>query len=104
MRSEKPMDQLLDLRQVKTFLEVARVRSFTRAAGQLHYAQSSVTAQVQALEGDLGSPLFNRLGRQVELTEAGRQFLPHAEKLICLAEDALLSIQKLGDVAGPLGV
>jgi DNA-binding transcriptional LysR family regulator len=41
---------------------------------------------------------------RVELTEAGRQFLAHAEKLICLAEEARLSIQKIGDVAGPLVV
>jgi DNA-binding transcriptional LysR family regulator len=69
------MGQLLDLRQVRTFAEVTRARSFTKAAVQLHYAQSSVTAQVHALETDLGLPLFNRLGRQVELTEAGRLFL-----------------------------
>jgi DNA-binding transcriptional LysR family regulator len=98
------MDQLLDLRQVRTFLEVARTRSFTRAAAQLYYAQSSVTAQVQALERDLGVPLFNRLGRQVELTEAGRQFLAHAEKLICTADQARLSVQKDGRIAGPLVV
>ena len=85
------MDQLLDLRQVRTFLEVARTRSFTRAAAQLYFAQSTITAQVQSLEKDLGLPLFNRLGRQVELTEAGRQFVAHAEKLICSAEQARLS-------------
>jgi DNA-binding transcriptional LysR family regulator len=94
----------LDLRQVRTFIEVARTRSFTKAAAQLHYAQSSITAQVQALEGDLGLPLFNRLGRQVELTETGRQFLGHAENLICLAEQARHSVQKNGDIAGPLMV
>lgn len=98
------MEQLLDLRQVRTFLEVASTRSFTRAATQLHYAQSSVTAQVQALEADLGLPLFNRLGRQVELTVAGRQFLVHAEKLICTAEQARLSVQKDGRIVGPLVV
>jgi DNA-binding transcriptional LysR family regulator len=98
------MAQLLDLRQVRTFVEVARARSFTEAAIQLHYAQSSVTAHVHALEKDLRVPLFNRLGRQVELTEAVRQFLSHAEKLISLAEDALLSIRRIGDVSGPLVV
>jgi DNA-binding transcriptional LysR family regulator len=98
------MDQLLDLRQVRTFLEVARTRSFTRAATQLYYAQSSVTAQVQSLEKDLGLPLFNRLGRQVELTSAGRQFLVHAEKLICTAEQARISVQKDGRIVGPLVV
>jgi DNA-binding transcriptional LysR family regulator len=87
------MNSLLDLRQVRTFAEVARARSFTKAAVQLHYAQSSVTAQVHALERELGLPLFNRLGRQVELTEAGRQFLHHAEKLICLAEEATLDTE-----------
>src|SRR5580698_2385596 len=104
MASEKSMNQLLDLRQVRTFLEVARTRSFTRAAAQLYYAQSSVTAQVQLLEKDLGLPLFNRLGRQVELTSAGRQFLSYAERLICLAEEARLSVQKNGEIAGPLVV
>ncbi|MFT4111150.1 LysR family transcriptional regulator [Silvibacterium sp.] len=98
------MENLLDLRQVRTFVEVARSRSFTRAASQLHYAQSSITAQVQALEGDLGLPLFNRLGRQVELTDAGRQFLVHAEKLISAAEQARLSVQKNGQIVGPLVV
>lgn len=98
------MDQLLDLRQVRTFLEVARTCSFTRAATQLHYAQSSVTAQVQSLEKELGLPLFNRLGRQVELTSAGRRFLVHAEKLICTAEQARLSVQNDGKVVGPLVV
>jgi DNA-binding transcriptional LysR family regulator len=98
------MDNLLDLRQVRTFVEVARTRSFTRAATQLYYAQSSVTAQVQALEKDLGLPLFNRLGRQVELTEAGKEFLAHAEKLICTAEQARLSVRKDGQILGPLVV
>ena len=98
------MNELLDLRQVRTFLEVARTRSFTRAAAQLFYAQSSVTAQVQSLEKDLGLPLFNRLGRQVELTEAGRQFMTHAERLICTAEQARLSVQKDGRIVGPLVV
>jgi DNA-binding transcriptional LysR family regulator len=98
------MENLLDLRQVRTFVKVACTRSFTRAAAQLHYAQSSVTAQVQALESDLGLPLFNRLGRQVELTDAGRQFLIHAEKLICTAEQARLSVQKGDRIVGPLVV
>ena len=98
------MSELLDLRQVRAFLEVARTRSFTRAAAELYYAQSSVTAQVQSLERDLGLPLFNRLGRRIELTEAGRQFLSHAEKLVCAAEQARLSIQKDGRIVGPLVV
>ena len=102
--SKIPMTPILDLRQIRTFTEVARTRSFTKAAAQLYYAQSSVTAQVQALEQDLGFPLFNRLGRHIELTEAGRRFLNYAEKLICLAEEARLSVQQNGNIAGPLVV
>lgn len=96
------MQNTLDLRLVRTFAEVAKTRSFTKAANQLYYAQSSVTAQVQALESDLGVPLFNRMGRQIELTEAGKQFLVYAEKLMNLADEARLSIQKSGEIVGPL--
>ncbi|QEE28849.1 LysR family transcriptional regulator [Terriglobus albidus] len=95
-------EAVLDLKQVRTFAEVAREKSFTRAASQLHYAQSSVTAQVHALESELGLPLFNRLGRQVELTAAGTQFLAYATRLLVLAEEARTSVQKSGQVVGPL--
>lgn len=93
---------MLDLRQVRTFAHVAREKSFTRAARQLHYAQSSVTAQVQALEDDLGVPLFNRLGRHVELTSAGQSFLQYAERLMSLSDEARLSVQAAGELTGPL--
>lgn len=93
---------MLDLKQVRTFAEVAREKSFTRAANQLHYAQSSVTAQVHSLESELGLPLFNRLGRHVELTAAGTQFLAYANRLLALAEEARTSVQKSGQVVGPL--
>ncbi len=53
---------MLDLRELKTFRVVATEQSFTRAANLLHYAQSSVTAQVHRLEEELGVPLFDRMG------------------------------------------
>jgi DNA-binding transcriptional LysR family regulator len=78
----------MELRQLQTFRTVARTLSFTRAAEALDYAQSSVTAQVQALEDDLGVPLFERLGRRVALTEAGARLLVYADRLLGLAEEA----------------
>ena len=96
--------RVLDLRQLKTFRAVASEKSFTRAASLLHYAQSSVTAQVQALEEDLGVPLFDRLGRRVELTLAGRQLLVYAEKLLDLSEEARLAVRNKGELAGTLTV
>ena len=76
----------------------------TRAATALHYAQSSVTAQIQSLESDLGVPLFDRLGRQIELTVAGRQLLLYAERLLTLADEARRSVSNDGQPAGTLTV
>ncbi len=95
---------MLDLRQMKTFRTVAAERSFTRAAALLNYAQSSITAQVHGLEEELGVPLFDRLGRQVELTAAGHQLLSYADKLLELAEEARLAVHSKGEPAGPLTV
>jgi DNA-binding transcriptional LysR family regulator len=78
----------LDMRQLVTFHAVATLLSFTRAAGQLGYVQSSVTAQVQALERDLGVRLFERLGRTITLTDAGKRLLPYAEQFFTLSEEA----------------
>jgi DNA-binding transcriptional LysR family regulator len=97
----KPM---LDLRELKTFRTVAGEKSFTRAANLLNYAQSSVTAQIQSLEGALGVPLFDRLGRQIELTAAGRQLLVYAERLLDLAEQAQRSVGSDGQPRGTLTV
>jgi len=93
---------LLDLVQVRTFLAVAREGNFTRAASSLHYAQSSVTAQVQGLEESLGSPLFHRLPRSLELTQVGHAFLPHAQRLLAVADEAMQSARAHSEPAGAL--
>jgi len=61
----------MEIRQLKTFRTVAQLLSFKQAAEYLHYAQSSISAQIQALEEELGVQLFDRLGRGILLTEAG---------------------------------
>ncbi|MFE2849937.1 LysR family transcriptional regulator [Streptomyces lavendulae] len=63
----------------EVFLRVARDGSFTAAAQGLGYTQSAVSRQIQALEEEWGTALFDRLPRGVRLTEAGRLLLPHAE-------------------------
>lgn len=78
----------MDLTQLRTFLAVANRLSFRRAAEALHYAPSTVSAQVKALEQELGAALFERLGRRVLLTEAGRRLLPRARRLADLAAEA----------------
>ncbi|MFH1984607.1 MAG: LysR family transcriptional regulator [Pseudomonadota bacterium] len=77
----------MELRHLATFLSVAHHLSFIRAAELLNYAQSSVSAQIQTLEDELGVKLFDRLGRRIVLTEAGEHLLPYAEKLVTLAAE-----------------
>lgn len=78
----------MDLHQLTIFREVAKQLSFTRAAASLNYVQSNVTVQIHALEEELGVPLFDRLGRQVVLTDAGRQLVEYADRLLALAAEA----------------
>ncbi len=70
------------------FRSVARVGSFTKAAEMLDYAQSSITAQVQSLEEELGNRLFERLGRKVVLTKEGEKLLTYADQILKLSAEA----------------
>jgi DNA-binding transcriptional LysR family regulator len=78
----------VELRQLLTFRAVAKSRSFTQAAERLSYSQSNVTAHVQALEEELQTRLFERLGKHVELTAAGRRLVDYADRLLALVEEA----------------
>ena len=77
----------MELQNLEAFLHVARERSFTRAAAALFLAQPSVTARIQALEQEIGRPLFERRGRTVRLTEAGEAFLPYAQRALELVQE-----------------
>lgn len=78
----------MNLQQLRTFCEVATELSFTRAAIKLHYAQSSITAQIRNLEEAVGARLFDRRGRRIALTDAGARLLPYAMHMLYLAEAA----------------
>jgi DNA-binding transcriptional LysR family regulator len=78
----------VELRELAAFREVARQSSFSRAASRLGYVQSTVSAQVQALEHELGARLFDRLARSVALTAAGEALLPHAERMLEARDEA----------------
>ena len=72
----------MEIRHLKSFKTIVDLGGFGRAANHLGYAQSSITAHIQAIENTLGSPLFNRLGRKLVLTETGENFLSHAIEII----------------------
>lgn len=79
----------MDIRHVITFLRVVNRKSFTRAGEELHYVQSTVTYQIKQLEKELGFPLLDRVGSGVTLTPLGREFLPIAESIVQLQQEAL---------------
>ncbi|NBH11286.1 LysR family transcriptional regulator [Amycolatopsis sp. SID8362] len=94
----------MELRHLRTFRVVARTLNFTRAASELHYAQSSVTEQIQALEAELGSKLFER-GRRLRLTSAGERLLGYADRMLSLAEEAKAAVEEnRGEPEGELTI
>ena len=98
----------VELRQVATFRAVADELSFSRAAVKLGYVQSSVSAQVAALEKEFGVPLFDRLGRRIALTDAGEVMLAYSQRLLALAEETREAVADArassGEVTGSLTV
>ncbi|GIO08646.1 LysR family transcriptional regulator [Brevibacillus reuszeri] len=78
----------MELRQLTYFVEVARLNNLTRAAERLRVAQPALSQQIGNLERELGVRLFNRTGRGVTLTEAGKVFFIAAEKTLAEAEKA----------------
>ena len=82
----------MNTKQLVTFKIAAETLNFTKTANILNFAQSSVTAHIKALEEELGKPLFERLGKRLALTEAGREFTHYAEQMIQLDEKAKVAI------------
>jgi len=76
------------LRQMKVFAAVARQLSFTRAARELHLTQPAVSQQIKLLEQEVGLPLFEKIGRQVQLAPAGEELLRYATQAIELLREA----------------
>ena len=72
---------MMEFRQLKTFRTLADNLNFTRTAQQLFMAQSSVSAQIKALEESLGARLFDRIGRRVILTDAGSKLYEYARRM-----------------------
>lgn len=72
----------MDIQLLTTFLAVARLENVSQAAEKMNFTQPTVTAQIQALERHFDVQLFERVGKRIFLTEAGRQMIPEAEALL----------------------
>ena len=93
----------MTLDQLRVFLTVARLEHVTRAADHLNMTQSAVSAAIAALEARHDVRLFDRVGRGISLTQAGRSFVPHARDVLSRAEEAARALTDLGSqVAGEL--
>jgi DNA-binding transcriptional LysR family regulator len=89
----------MTFRQVEIFLAVARAKSFTRAAETLHASQSTLSQHVLELERELDVRLFDRLGRTVTLTEAGRLLEEHASRIVASLASARRTLDELKGLA-----
>lgn len=87
--------KIMDLDQLHTFLEIVRLKSFSKAAQTCFRTQPAISAQVRQLEQELNANLFERLGTRIALTPAGRIFGEYAEQILDLRRRAQESIQEL---------
>ena len=88
------------LRQLKVFESVARHRSFSRAAEELHLTQPAVSTQVRKLEDHAGLPLFEQLGKKIHLTPAGAQMLQSSREIIQKFQEAEEAMAQYKGVSG----
>lgn len=93
----------MEISELLTFIKVAETASFSDAAEQLFVTQPAVSKRIAALEASLDLKLFDRIGRQIQLTEAGLQLLPKAKKITAEIRDIKRSLTAQDDVlAGEL--
>jgi len=88
----------MTIHQLRVFLAVARHNSYTRAAEELRLTQPAVSAQVRELERALDSTFFERVGRTIVLTDAGKELLTYALKVCTLLDEARLVMEELGEL------
>lgn len=87
----------MNLEQLRSFVEVARLGHFTRASESLHLAQPSLSRQISTLERELGAELFHRARGNISLTAAGETLLPRAQRMLAEAESIR---EEMGELAG----
>ncbi|HRF50985.1 MAG TPA: LysR substrate-binding domain-containing protein [Anaerolineales bacterium] len=88
----------MHLRHLRAFVAVAEVLNFSRAAEDLEIAQPAVSQQIRALEEELGVQVFDRIGKRVSVTEAGRVLLPYARQILGLVESAENEVRERGQL------
>lgn len=94
----------MDIKHIQTFVALARIKSFTKTAEELNYAQSTVSSHIKALEDQIGSSLFERLGKKIYLSDAGRNFLIYGNRMLDIYNEAMESLAEKDEPIGVLTV
>lgn len=94
----------MDLHNLQTFILAAELGSFTKAAEETGYVQSTVSTQIRQLEQELGFPLFDRIGKRVSLTAPGQEFLRYAYQITQAMQDAANLDKRAEDARGILRI
>ena len=96
---------LMDFDQLNTFLEVAKLGNFSRAAEKVLRSQPAVSAQIRQLEQEYGQKLFDRSAKRVRLTPAGEVVLEYARQMLALRSSSLHAVSdRDGTPAGTLSI
>jgi len=94
----------LNIENIEAFVYINHYGSFNKAADILYISQPTVTARIQSLERELDSRLFDRLGKQINLTDKGKQFLPYAQQILQVYQTGKQQIQSRGIVPNELRI
>jgi len=95
----------MDFRQLQSLVVIVKYNSFTKAAQELYLTQPTLTSHIQALENELGTIIFNRAGKNITLTDAGRILYNHAINILNMREQAVYSLaQYEGKLEGELAI
>lgn len=94
----------MEIRNLITFVQVAELGSFTRAAKMLDYSQSTVSFQIKQLETELDCLLFERINHTLNLTQKGRELLSYAQKVLHLTDEFHESLSESGQVKGEVHI
>lgn len=94
----------MEIRNLITFVRIAEVQNFSKTAEQLGYSQSAVTMQIKQLEAELHTQLFERIGKQVKLTQTGERLLPYALEVLNSIRKAESIVQEPKQISGKLRI
>ena len=94
----------MDLRGLSIFIQVAELKSFSKAAEKLGYSQPTISFQIKQLEQELGVSLFDRIGHSISLTDAGKNALEYAQKICHISQEMKLVKNKAQELSGEVSI